>query len=78
MSTVYIFGLLTGVILICSGRASVPEATGYVTPFLLIHERMATQLRAAPQYSNGVRHLQQPIPSRHRAPGPLGGRDDRQ
>ncbi|MGW7572485.1 hypothetical protein [Streptomyces sp. NPDC054765] len=39
--TVYVIALLAGVGLIMSGRASVPEASGYVTPLLVIYERMS-------------------------------------
>lgn len=75
-SVIYAFALLAGVILICSGRASVPEATGYVTPFLLIHERTVTQLRAALPYSSGVQQPQQPSMASRDVPRPLSGQND--
>lgn len=77
MSMIYASALLAGVILICSGRASVSEATGYVTSFLLIHERTATQLRAAVQYSSGVQQPQQPTSAGRVASRPRGGQNDR-
>lgn len=38
---VYVAALAAGVILIVSGAATTPEASGYVAPFLLVHEKLA-------------------------------------
>jgi hypothetical protein len=38
---VYVIALLAGVALIASGRANVPETSGYITPLLVIYERMS-------------------------------------
>jgi hypothetical protein len=37
----YVVALSAGMVLICMGRATVPEASGYVAPFLVIYERIA-------------------------------------
>ena len=38
---IYMAALTAGMVLICTDRATVPEASGYVAPFLLVYERMA-------------------------------------
>ena len=35
----YGVAMAAGIVLICSGRATAPEASGYVAPFLLLYER---------------------------------------
>lgn len=37
---IYVIALLAGMVLICTGHATVPEASGYVAPFLVVYERV--------------------------------------
>ncbi|WP_328914586.1 MULTISPECIES: hypothetical protein [unclassified Streptomyces] len=59
---VYVLALSAGLVMVCSGKASVPEATGYVTPFLLVHVRMAALLGAVPQPAVDVRPRRPGVP----------------
>lgn len=42
----YVLAPLAGVALVVSGQASAAEASGYVTPFLLVYERMSQRQTA--------------------------------
>lgn len=45
----YGLALVAGIVLICSGKATVPEASGYVAPFLLLYERSSMRRSADSQ-----------------------------
>jgi len=38
----YVGALVAGVVLVASGHASTAEASGYVAPFLVLYERLAS------------------------------------